>query len=184
MSYQNLLVETREGIAFVTINRPDKLNALDALTLSELHAAFGAARADADVQGVILTGSGSKAFVAGADIEELSRQTPADGHETSRRGQRMLDDLLPPRVPLRREVPRHQGRIGIADVEVFDVGTVVDLGRVDLCATRPHGNPSGLIDQVEGARTPLALPGLAPAALAVRAKERVLPPHAVDAGLG
>jgi len=93
MSYQNLLVETREGIAFVTINRPDKLNALDALTMAELQAAFGAARADADVDGVILTGAGSKAFVAGADIEELSRQTPADGHETSRRGQRVLDGI-------------------------------------------------------------------------------------------
>jgi enoyl-CoA hydratase len=93
MSYQNLLVETREGIAFVTINRPDKLNALDAVTMAELQAAFDAARADSDVQGVILTGAGGKAFVAGADIEELSRQTPADGHETSRRGQRVLDGI-------------------------------------------------------------------------------------------
>jgi enoyl-CoA hydratase len=93
MSYQNLLVETREGIAFVTVNRPDKLNALDAVTMAELQAAFDAARADSDVQGVILTGAGGKAFVAGADIEELSRQTPADGHETSRRGQRVLDGI-------------------------------------------------------------------------------------------
>jgi enoyl-CoA hydratase len=93
MSYQNLLVETRDGVAFVTINRPDKLNALDALTMAELQGAFAAARADADVQGVILSGAGSKAFAAGADIEELSKQTPADGHETSRRGQRVLDEI-------------------------------------------------------------------------------------------
>jgi len=93
MGYQNLLVETRDGVAFVTLNRPEKLNALDAQTMAELDAAFGAMRTDADVAGVILTGAGEKAFAAGADIEELSRLTPGDAHETARRGQRVLNRI-------------------------------------------------------------------------------------------
>jgi enoyl-CoA hydratase len=93
MSYQNLVVETRDGIAVVTINRPEKLNALDDRTVEELDAAFAALSADAGVRGVILTGAGEKAFVAGADIAELSRQSPVDGKERSVRGQRVLDRI-------------------------------------------------------------------------------------------
>ena len=71
MSYSNLLVEASGGIATVTVNRPDKLNALNAQTLGELAAAFDALEADASVRCLIVTGSGEKAFVAGADINEL-----------------------------------------------------------------------------------------------------------------
>jgi enoyl-CoA hydratase/carnithine racemase len=91
MPYQNLLVESRDGVAVVTINRPDKLNALNDLTVNELEAAFTALRSDPEIRGVILTGAGEKAFVAGADIGELATQSPVDGKERSIRGQRVLD---------------------------------------------------------------------------------------------
>lgn len=93
MGYQNLLVETRDGVAIVTINRPDKLNALNDRTMDELDAAFTALGTDRAVRGVILTGAGEKAFVAGADIGELSTQTPVEGKERSIRGQRVLDRI-------------------------------------------------------------------------------------------
>ena len=90
MSYENLLVESREGVAFVTVNRPDKLNALNDHTVQELEAAFLAIAADPQVRGAVLTGAGEKAFVAGADIAELSASSPLDGRERSIRGQRVL----------------------------------------------------------------------------------------------
>jgi enoyl-CoA hydratase len=93
MAWQNLLVEKRDGIAVVTINRPDKLNALDDRTVEELDGAFADLGADASVRGVILTGSGEKAFVAGADIAELATQSPVDGKERSIRGQKVLDRI-------------------------------------------------------------------------------------------
>ena len=93
MGYQNLLVESRDGVAIVTINRPDKLNALNDRTVDELDAAFAAIGADAAIRGVILTGSGEKAFVAGADIAELATPSPVDGKERSIRGQKVLDRI-------------------------------------------------------------------------------------------
>ena len=90
MNYENLAVETSDGIAVVTIDRPKKLNALNDRTLDELEAAFRAIGSDRDVAGVILTGAGSKAFVAGADIGELSRQSPIDGKHRAHRGQRVF----------------------------------------------------------------------------------------------
>src|SRR4029077_5837177 len=93
MSYQNLLVESRDGVAFVTINRPDKLNALNDATVAEIDAAFAAIAADPATRGVALTGAGEKAFVAGADIAELATQSPVDGKERSIRGQRVLDRI-------------------------------------------------------------------------------------------
>lgn len=91
MDYRNIQLETRDGVAVVTVNRPDKLNALDARTLDELEQAFTALQADPAVRGVILTGAGEKAFVAGADISELSAQTPMGGFEIARRGQLLFD---------------------------------------------------------------------------------------------
>jgi enoyl-CoA hydratase len=93
MSYQNLKFETKNKIAYVTINRPDKLNALSDRTVEELDAAFAAVAADSSTRGVILTGAGEKAFVAGADIAELAKQSPVDGKERSIRGQRVLDRI-------------------------------------------------------------------------------------------
>jgi enoyl-CoA hydratase len=93
MSYENLKVETRDGVAIVTVNRPDKLNALNDRTVEELDAAFAAIGADPQVRGAILTGAGEKAFVAGADIAELATQSPVDGKERSIRGQKVLDRI-------------------------------------------------------------------------------------------
>ena len=72
MSYQNLLVEKKDGVAIVTVNRPDKLNALDDRTMESWTPVFTAFGADPETRGVILTGAGEKAFVAGADIGELT----------------------------------------------------------------------------------------------------------------
>jgi enoyl-CoA hydratase len=93
VSYPNLIVETRDGVACVTVNRPDKLNALNAAVIEELSAAFSALAADDAVRGVILTGAGEKAFVAGADIGELSGQSPTAGKERARRGQEVFDHI-------------------------------------------------------------------------------------------
>src|SRR3954453_12525112 len=93
MSERNLIVETRDGVSIVTINRPDKLNALDDATVEELDATFTALGADPATRGVILTGAGEKAFVAGADIAELATQSPVDGKERSIRGQKVLDRI-------------------------------------------------------------------------------------------
>jgi enoyl-CoA hydratase len=93
MSYQNLLIEKKDGVAIVTVNRPDKRNALNDRTMEELEAVFTALGADSETRGVILTGAGDKAFVAGADIGELSTQSPVEGKERSIRGQRILDKI-------------------------------------------------------------------------------------------
>jgi enoyl-CoA hydratase len=90
MTFQNLLVEDLDGVRRITLNRPDKLNALDRRTIDELHDAFAAA-ADADaVRAVLLTGAGPKAFVAGADIAEMSGMTPLQARDFSRRGQALM----------------------------------------------------------------------------------------------
>ena len=86
MPYQNLTFAVADRIATITVNRPDKLNALDDATIGELGLAIDEARASDEVGGVILTGAG-RAFVAGADISELSTQSAFDAKERSRRGQ-------------------------------------------------------------------------------------------------
>jgi len=90
MTYSTLLLEIRDGIAFVTINRPDKLNALNDTVVSELAQAAAALTADPLVRGVILTGAGPKAFVAGADIGDLAQQGVMDGRRRALNGQQML----------------------------------------------------------------------------------------------
>jgi enoyl-CoA hydratase len=90
MAYENVKTEIRDGILFLTIDRPKVLNALNAQTVEEIHHVFVAARDDETVKAVIVTGGGEKAFVAGADINELARNTPITGKETSERGQFIL----------------------------------------------------------------------------------------------
>lgn len=90
MSESPLLIETRDGIRTITVNRPDKLNALNSATLDALHQAFDEAAVDANVRVVVLTGAGEKAFVAGADISEMNGLTPVEGRDFSLRGQRMM----------------------------------------------------------------------------------------------
>jgi len=93
MSYQTLLFEIRDGIAFVTINRPDKLNALNDQVMKELADAAERIATESDIKGAILTGSGPKSFVAGADIGDLSKQGPFDGKARAQRGQSVLRRL-------------------------------------------------------------------------------------------
>ena len=87
MAFETLLLEITDGIARLTVNRPDKLNALNATVIRELGEAAAVLDADASVRGVILTGAGPKAFVAGADIGELSTQDPIGGKARSLVGQ-------------------------------------------------------------------------------------------------
>ncbi len=87
----NLLYEKRGGIAVVTVNRPKVLNALNTPTWSDLRTAFEDARDDEAVRGVILTGAGDKAFIAGADISELAQASAIQAEQASRFGQGVLD---------------------------------------------------------------------------------------------
>src|SRR5262247_360738 len=87
----HVLYEKRSGIAYVTLNRPRVLNALNTPTWRDLRAAFEDARDDAAVRGVILTGAGDKAFIAGADIGELAHASAVDAEQSSRFGQEVLD---------------------------------------------------------------------------------------------
>src|SRR6267378_3575252 len=78
MAYQTLLFDILDGIAFVTINRPDKLNALNDQVMAELGQAAERIATESEIKGAILTGAGPKSFVAGADIGDLSKQGPFD----------------------------------------------------------------------------------------------------------
>ncbi len=92
-SYQTLLLDVADGIATITINRPDKLNALNGQVLCELSAAVAELESRADIRGAILTGAGPKAFVAGADIAELASQGPIDGKRRALQGQAIFRRL-------------------------------------------------------------------------------------------
>lgn len=93
MTYENLLIERDGPVAIVTLTRPRVLNALNTATIRELGDAMTALGADADVRAIVLTGAGEKAFVAGADINELAVQTPAEGKEHATAGQRVFDAI-------------------------------------------------------------------------------------------
>jgi len=103
MSYQNILLEVAGGVATLTVNRPDKLNALNSATLAEMEQVFEHCRTSAEVRALVLTGSGEKAFVAGADIKELSTMTPLTAKDLAYRGQRILarlEDLGKPSIAM------------------------------------------------------------------------------------
>jgi enoyl-CoA hydratase/carnithine racemase len=87
----NVLYEKKDAIAYVTVNRPKVLNALNTPTWADIRTAFEDARDDMSVRGIILTGAGNKAFIAGADISELSKATALDAERASRFGQQVLD---------------------------------------------------------------------------------------------
>lgn len=92
--YENILVEQRDKIAFITINRPNQLNALNKNTIAELNKALSSANDDAGVRVVILTGSGEKSFVAGADIKEFADFSIAQGGELAQKGQELLFSFI------------------------------------------------------------------------------------------
>ena len=91
LKVENLLYEKRNGIGHVTVNRPKVLNALNTPTWTDIRTVFEDARDDMAVRGVILTGAGNKAFIAGADISELAHATALDAERASRFGQEVLD---------------------------------------------------------------------------------------------
>ncbi|HEX5436236.1 MAG TPA: enoyl-CoA hydratase-related protein [Gemmatimonadaceae bacterium] len=100
MPFTTLTFAVRERIATITVNRPDKLNALNDATITELGEAIDAVAERDDVGGAIVTGAGPKAFVAGADIEELATQGPLDGKWRSRRGQQIFARFERSRKPV------------------------------------------------------------------------------------
>ncbi len=94
MSYNNILIEKENGLAQLTINRPKKLNALNRETLEEIHNAFAELESDENVKIIVLTGSGEKAFVAGADISEFADYSIAEGKNLAAKGQEEVFDRI------------------------------------------------------------------------------------------
>ena len=94
MSYTNILSQSQSGITTITINRPSKLNALNSQTIEELHTAFERADTDTQTKVIIITGSGDKAFVAGADISEFADFSVAEGEQLAAQGQALLFDFI------------------------------------------------------------------------------------------
>lgn len=94
MNYENILVEQDNGIAVITVNRPTKLNALNKATIEDLHKAFKAQDENKDVKVIIVTGSGEKAFVAGADIAEFANFSVSEGEKLAAKGQELLFDFV------------------------------------------------------------------------------------------
>ena len=94
MSYINILSQTQSGITTITINRPSKLNALNSQTIKELHTAFEVADSDKQTKVIIITGSGDKAFVAGADISEFADFSVTEGAQLAAQGQALLFDFV------------------------------------------------------------------------------------------
>jgi enoyl-CoA hydratase len=115
MAYRNLEIAHRGAIRTITVNRPDKLNALNRETLNELTLAFALAAQDDAVRVVVLTGAGEKAFVAGADIAEMNGYTPVQAQGFSRAGQRLMTSI------------ERLGKPVIARVQGFALGGGMEL---------------------------------------------------------
>ena len=113
--FENIKFEKKNQIAYVTIDRPKVLNALNMATMQELKTVFADLKDDAEVRVVILTGAGEKSFVAGADIAELAQQTPVAAKEYARRGQAIVDAI------------EHLGKPVIAAVNGFALGGGCEL---------------------------------------------------------
>lgn len=94
MNFETILIDKNDGIATITINRPQKLNALNKITISELSEAFELLENDKKIRVIVLTGSGEKSFVAGADISEFANFSAAEGEKLARKGQEMLFDFI------------------------------------------------------------------------------------------
>ena len=93
MTFENILFEIRDGIAFLTLNRTKVLNALNAATLSELQTAIQTIREDDSIRAAVVTGAGEKAFAAGADIQELAQANGTDGRDLALRGQAVFRSI-------------------------------------------------------------------------------------------
>jgi enoyl-CoA hydratase/carnithine racemase len=115
LKFENVVYEKKGSIAYVTLNRPKVLNALNKTTINELRAAFEDARDDSTIRGVILTGAGEKAFAAGADIAEIANNTAVEAEEATRRGQALT------------ELIENLGKPAIAAVNGFALGGGCEL---------------------------------------------------------
>ena len=94
MKFENIVTEKEDNLAVIIINRPDKLNALNRETIRELHTALDHLDKDAAIRVIILTGSGEKAFVAGADISEFAQYSVKEGSKLAEKGQELLFDYI------------------------------------------------------------------------------------------
>jgi enoyl-CoA hydratase len=178
MSYRNLQLEKRDGVAVVTVSRPKKLNALNSQTLAELDAVFAALASDPEVKGVIVTGAGEKAFVAGADISELAGLDAGAGRAMSERGQRVFDRI------------EWLGEPVVAAVNGFALGGGCELAlacHVRVASeTASLGTPEvklGLICGYGGTQRLPRLVGRGPALEILLTGERVKAPEALRLGL-
>jgi len=116
MSYNNLIIENNNAVRIITINRPTQLNALNKETIEELHNAFKESRSDNSVRVLIITGSGEKAFVAGADIKEFAHFSTEEGKRLSGEGHKLLFDYV-----------EHMNKPVIAAVNGFALGGGLEL---------------------------------------------------------
>lgn len=151
-TFQNLLYEKKGAIAYVTLNRPKVLNALNQAVFAELKAAFEGVRDDAAVRGVILTGSGDKAFAAGADIAEMSTSTGVQAEESTRHAQAVT------------ELIENLGKPVIAAVNGFALGGGCELAMactIRIAAeTAKFGQPEVKLGIMPGAGGTQRLPRL------------------------
>src|SRR5580700_2211758 len=138
MAYDNLLFEVSEQIARITFNRPNVLNALNRKTMDELGDCLKKVRADDAVRVLILTGAGEKAFIAGADINELSQQTPVNGREFTLYGQEIIHRL------------ETLGKPAIAAINGFALGAGCEAG--NYSRVRRFAAAAALVRQRRGAR--------------------------------
>jgi len=130
MAFENILCEISGGVAMVTVNRPDKLNALNAATIAELDACFSDLADDPAARVVIVTGSGEKAFVAGADIGELADMSAAEAEGLAVRGQALMNNI------------ENLGKPVIAAVNGFALGGGCELAMA--CTFRYAGSSARL----------------------------------------
>ena len=94
MEFNNILIRVENKISYITINRPKQLNALNSETIKELHKVITYSEGNKEVRCILITGSGDKAFVAGADIKEFADFNIEEGEKLARKGQELLFDLL------------------------------------------------------------------------------------------
>jgi enoyl-CoA hydratase len=178
MTPETLRYEVEDGIAVVTLNRPDKLNALSREVLDELEACFVEVGNDDAVRGIILTGAGGKAFAAGADIAEFRAMTAMDGHRFALRGQAVFNRIASLRKPV------------IAAVNGFALGGGCELAISCHLRTASEnasfGQPEvnlGIIPGYGGTQRLPRLIGLGMAMEMILTGERISARRALDIGL-
>jgi len=158
MAFQNLAIGQKDKVRTITLNRPDKLNALNHATIGELHIAFDQAAVDDTVNVIILTGAGPKAFVAGADISEMNGLTPVQARDFSRHGQKLMSKI------------EQSGKPVIGMINGFALGGGMELAMAChlrfAADTAKFGQPEvnlGLIPGFGGTQRLLRLAGRGPA---------------------